>query len=134
MRRQGVFAMRQLVRVLFAISDFLCWALVCLGIVGALASPFALRATETYEGHSTSTLEIGIAMAWWALVAIGSFGLIKRKIIGVLPLFAPAIWLGIGGAGVIAIVCVAVIPVIILLPYALLFSAEPRDSRVATDA
>jgi len=93
-----------------------------------------LRANETYEGRSISTVEIGIAMAWWALVAVGSFGLIKRKIVGVFPLFAPAIWLGIGGAGIIAIVSAAVIPVIILLPYALQFSAEPRDPRVATDA
>ena len=126
--------MRQLVRVLFAISDFLCWALVCLGIVGALATPFALRANKTYEGRSISTVEIGISVAWWALLAVGAFGLIKRKIVGVLPLFAPAIWLGIGGAGVIAVVSAAVIPVIILLPYALLFSAEPRDRRAATDA
>src|SRR5262245_27389624 len=121
--------MRLLVRDLFVIADFVCWALIFLGIVGAITSPMTLQIQARMAHRAPSTLFIVIAVVWWTLVAAGSYAVLKRRVYGAIPLFAPAVWLAWGGVGFLAVMGAAMIPVLLLLPYAAIWLGGRRQSR-----
>jgi hypothetical protein len=126
--------MQRLISALFAICDFICWALVCLGVVGTIASPLAVQTYEKMLHHQASILQIIAATLFWLSVSVGAYALLKRKVVGVIPLLVPALCALLAGAGIGGLLIAASLPVLMLAPYMVVWLAGPRTSPPASAA
>jgi hypothetical protein len=126
--------MRRLVVVLLAISDWLCWLLVFLGVLCAIVYPLANLAFWPKVGEPVSVVGLILGSAFLLVIAGGAFALLKRRLLGLLPLFLPALVFLVLREYLAFVVAAGLVLVFFAAPYALVFLVGPRTSRAAPEA
>ena len=126
--------MRRLVVVLLAVSDWLCWLLVFLGVLCAIVYPLANLTFWPKVGEPVSVVALISGSTFLLVIAGGAFALLKRRLLGLLPLFLPAALLLVLREYSAFAVAAGLVLVFFAAPYALIFMVGPRASRTTPDA
>lgn len=112
-----------LTRVWFRLADLLAWILLCLCVLGALASPIAVPVFARMNSDSVSgwfLLAVSIA---YLLIAFGAFLITRRRLTGLIFLLVPSVYWAATGVLVAAFVYLALVAVAFGLPYLLVYIA-----------
>jgi hypothetical protein len=126
--------MRRLVVVLLAVSDWLCWLLVFLGVLCTVVYPLANLTFWPRIGEPVSVVALILGSAFSLLIAGGAFALLKRRLLGLLPLFLPAVLFLVLCEYSAFAVATGLVLVLFAAPYALIFLVGPRVSRATPEA
>ena len=112
-----------LTRVWFRLTDLLAWILLCLCVLGALASPIAVPVFSRMNSESGSGwLLLAVSVAY-LLIAFGAFLITRRRLTGLIFLLVPSAYWAATGVLVAAFVYLALVAVVFGLPYLLVYIA-----------
>lgn len=90
--------MRNLIGIIFAISDLIAWILLFVSAAGAVIYPFTGPIHEKIVNHALSIESVALTAIISLVVAIGSYLLIRRKRIGLPLVLVPCIKWGFAGS------------------------------------
>ncbi|HET7930557.1 MAG TPA: hypothetical protein VFL63_04105 [Rhodanobacteraceae bacterium] len=118
--------------ILFGLSDVVAWALVSLAVFLAVVSPFVMPVAARMEHATTSWPAVLVQVLGLLVLAVGAYGMTRRRPIALALLALPSVaWL-FGGAWLPALVWFVAVLVIFGLPLCLAYVEVRR--HVANDS
>lgn len=118
--------MRNVVRIIFAVSDLIAWILLFASLAGAVMYPFAGPIHARMDHHALSVERIVLTVFFAIIVAVGAYLLTRRKILGLPLVLVPCIGWGLTGSMPIALCYGALVLIIFVTPLVLSYIEMKR--------
>lgn len=122
-------AASRLIRFWFAISDAFAVLLCGLACLGFAASCLLFAGASPREAEELTRMDLGSMVLVWAVAGLGGYLVLRRKVLGVLLVFALAIDAAIAGAWGWAAAVLLFIAGVFLVPFALVLLQARRSLR-----
>ena len=109
--------MQRLTSIWFNLSDVLAKFLLAFSLVGVVAYPFVGPVYARMHQQPITTADIVGTCLLWLVVAAGAYAIIRRKVVGLLLILAPAFWSAISGQLAFALGLALVLSVVFATPF-----------------